>query len=93
MHRQAECCNKTRAYRVWTSGNSNAKAPNAFPGESKFVLGDSKIPNLDVGNLDVPDRSAEDLLALTTEVNFATSGKLNEGETDNEFSHGFLEDG
>ncbi|KAF2300979.1 hypothetical protein GH714_018831 [Hevea brasiliensis] len=62
----------------------------------KNDLGGINISTLNVGNLDVPDRSTVAFLECspsTSEVDFATTGKQNSGEINAELCQGFPEDG
>lgn len=93
MHRQAENHKKTQAYRVWTSGNSNSNAPNAFLSKSKFVHGENKISNLVFENLDPLDNSAEAFLGYDNSTSEDACGKLSNGELDADFSCGPPNDG
>ncbi|XP_062087799.1 uncharacterized protein LOC133794533 isoform X2 [Humulus lupulus] len=61
MDLQAENHKKCIVYRVWSPGRRNLQSSNAFPSEPNLsnMVNDNRLSNVDIVNLDTPDRSTE----------------------------------
>ncbi|XP_050234261.1 uncharacterized protein LOC126682580 [Mercurialis annua] len=97
---QSENQGKTIGYRVWTPESSNPEESNVFVDKPRSVLNGNNISTLIEGNdlperssvYDGPERSTEafsEYNQLTVEVDFSTSGKLNDKEIVGDLCHSY----